>query len=288
MSFLDRTLQPQGNSLRADSNVQPEVALSRHLHWLHTLEKAARSIGGQGDLSEWLHRDVRNFIPHQRAISGIAQITLDSWRIDRTTQARLPPCCISGFRPWDADSHSPLFSGWISTRMVQAMTRAEISQASQLGWRDSMRAADVENVLMAGFETGCEGRFVFVKIFNTSLPLQVAAPRLFDLMPLVLSAWEQMQTTEDRLRNAIFQKWNVSHLDPPATHLSLGLLTPKESEVFKWLIRGKAPIEVAELLGKSRQTVRHQAAAIYQKLGVFGHAQLVSKFAISSPSSSDV
>ena len=66
-------------------------------------------------------------------------------------------------------------------------------------------------------ETGCEGRFVFVKIFNTSLPLQVAAPRLFDLMPLVLSAWEQMQTTEDRLRNAIFQKWNVSHLDPPAT-----------------------------------------------------------------------
>ena len=56
--------------------------------------------------------------------------------------------------------------------MVQAMSRTEISLASQLGWRHAMQAADVENVLMAGFENGCEGRFVFVKIFNTSLPLQ--------------------------------------------------------------------------------------------------------------------
>jgi DNA-binding CsgD family transcriptional regulator len=55
-------------------------------------------------------------------------------------------------------------------------------------------------------------------------------------------------------------------------------LTEKEFEVFQWLVRGKVPIEVATILGKSRQTVRHQAAAVYKKLRVFGHPELVSKF----------
>jgi DNA-binding CsgD family transcriptional regulator len=64
-------------------------------------------------------------------------------------------------------------------------------------------------------------------------------------------------------------------MDEEAIHT----LTTKEREVFQWLVRGKAPVEVAEILGKSRQTVRHQAAAIYLKLAVFGHAQLASKYA---------
>jgi len=55
-------------------------------------------------------------------------------------------------------------------------------------------------------------------------------------------------------------------------------LTPAESEVALFVLKGVDPADIAELRGAAPGTVRAQLARIYAKAGVSGRAQLVSLF----------
>ena len=55
-------------------------------------------------------------------------------------------------------------------------------------------------------------------------------------------------------------------------------LTPAETDVAFYSIKGMSISEMAELRGVSEGTIKAQTAAIYRKAGVSGRAQLVSVF----------
>lgn len=62
-------------------------------------------------------------------------------------------------------------------------------------------------------------------------------------------------------------------------HTKLNRLTSRERDCVKLLSSGKAPPQIARMLGTSRNTVRNQLSSIYQKLGVSGQVELVAFFA---------
>lgn len=73
-------------------------------------------------------------------------------------------------------------------------------------------------------------------------------------------------------REAVFQ----AHGD---IYAKLKRLTSRERDCVKLLSSGKAPPQIAQILGTSRNTVRNQLSSIYQKLGFTGQVELVAFFA---------
>ena len=79
MSFLCPALHSDGEPLAPARLAQSEAFLSKRLLQLYTLETALQNLRSQADLSDWLRCDVGHYLPHERSVSGIAQIALDSW-----------------------------------------------------------------------------------------------------------------------------------------------------------------------------------------------------------------
>lgn len=57
--------------------------------------------------------------------------------------------------------------------------------------------------------------------------------------------------------------------------MSKGILTKREREVFKLLIKNYTTKEIAEKLGISEKTVRNHISNVMQKLGVKGRSSAV-------------
>jgi len=55
------------------------------------------------------------------------------------------------------------------------------------------------------------------------------------------------------------------------------ILTPKESEILKWLATGMSNKEIAKVLGKSDQTVKAQVQELLRKLDVSSRTEAVTK-----------
>jgi len=55
-------------------------------------------------------------------------------------------------------------------------------------------------------------------------------------------------------------------------------LSPSETDVARFLVKGLSLKEIAEVRGCSERTARHQALAIYQKAGISGRAELAAYF----------
>ncbi len=62
-------------------------------------------------------------------------------------------------------------------------------------------------------------------------------------------------------------------------YVKLKRLTGRERDCVKLLSSGKAPPQIAQILGTSRNTVRNQLSGIYKKLGFSGQVELAVFFA---------
>lgn len=56
-------------------------------------------------------------------------------------------------------------------------------------------------------------------------------------------------------------------------------LSPREREVFDWLLAGKKQCEIANLLNVRPTTVSFHCTALYKKLGIHDKAQLFLRYA---------
>ena len=79
--------------------------------------------------------------------------------------------------------------------------------------------------------------------------------------------------TEQKLRAA-----SSAFMEVMAEHFEQWGLTPAESDVALFSLKGMKVNEIAELRGTSQGTVKAQTNAIYRKAGVSGRPQLLSIF----------
>jgi LuxR family transcriptional regulator, maltose regulon positive regulatory protein len=54
------------------------------------------------------------------------------------------------------------------------------------------------------------------------------------------------------------------------------VLSPREREVLRWLIRGLSRAQIAARLGVGQETVKTQQRAIYRKLGAAGRHEVAA------------
>ena len=57
--------------------------------------------------------------------------------------------------------------------------------------------------------------------------------------------------------------------------MNIKLLTNREREIFKLLVKNNTTKEIADILNISEKTVRNHISNVIQKLGVIGRAQAV-------------
>ena len=81
------------------------------------------------------------------------------------------------------------------------------------------------------------------------------------------------QVTEQKLRAA-----SNAFMEVMTEHFTQWGLTPAESDVALFSLKGMKVNEIAELRGTSQGTVKAQTNAIYRKAGVSGRPQLLSIF----------
>lgn len=86
-------------------------------------------------------------------------------------------------------------------------------------------------------------------------------------------AWQRTDRAEAALANA-----RSAFAEMAAARFEEWALTPAETDVALYSIKGMSITEMAELRGVSEGTIKAQTAAIYRKAGVSGRAQLVSVF----------
>ncbi|MDQ2094557.1 helix-turn-helix transcriptional regulator [Rhodalgimonas zhirmunskyi] len=113
-------------------------------------------------------------------------------------------------------------------------------------------------------------------------PIEIAL-RLFVATGMVLGTvlgWSALrnsmrkaQETERKLKDA-----SNAFMDVMAEHFKQWDLTPAESDVALFSLKGLTVNEIAELRGTSAGTVKAQSNAIYRKAGVSGRPQLLSLF----------
>jgi FixJ family two-component response regulator len=93
------------------------------------------------------------------------------------------------------------------------------------------------------------------------LPKPVSREALFESVERALARYAERRVVEDRrktMRNLVAS------------------LTPRESEVFSLIVRGKLNKQIAHELGTSERTIKAHRHAVMEKLGVRSFAEVVS------------
>src|SRR5262245_33284844 len=73
-----------------------------------------------------------------------------------------------------------------------------------------------------------------------------------------------------------YEEAHQRHARLAALRALVDTLTPRESEVFAWVVRGKLNKQIAAQLGTSERTIKAHRHSIMEKLGVQSLAQAVS------------
>ena len=86
------------------------------------------------------------------------------------------------------------------------------------------------------------------------------------------------KTLIDAIERALtrYEKTREQHLRRDELRALVGTLTPRESQVFALVVRGKLNKQIAHELGTSERTVKAHRRAVMQKLGVASLAEAVS------------
>jgi DNA-binding NarL/FixJ family response regulator len=91
----------------------------------------------------------------------------------------------------------------------------------------------------------------------------------------VIEAIRRVMAGEDYLDPGLGEQTWASYLAPASSEQRLGVLTPRERQVFELVARGVTHREIAEQLGIGKKSVDTYRARLYQKLGINSRAELV-------------
>lgn len=198
-------------------------------------------------LQEWMRKEVRQIIPHEMAVCGLATqstlgvtlagvVTMDmpTHYVDRATQL-LPLGC-------------PAFSRWLLARTPQFV---DSERSDDSGITTLFHEFNMKNMLLHGFadvETG------YVTYFG-----------LYEVVPAGLTKY---QSRINSLAEVIHNKLLSCLTETRMPSANTAKITSAEQEVLLWLRKGKTNWEIGKILGKSQWTVKTQVQHILRKMDV--------------------
>jgi transcriptional regulator EpsA len=229
------------------------------------------------DLKDVICAELRQVLPHQMAVCGIAQ--LSPTRIIRLINVDFPAAYLQKVIRPDQTIISPLFTSWTSTQ-APSITRIEKTTDSSPGlYGRSEREHKIENVASYGVVDGSAVTFSYFVFGN------VYASVSTDYRELLLATVPHLHVslvrvlTRNYLRGVqdhVYQNPRVNIL-AKCDEIDSLRLTEREKQILQFICGGKSNKEIGDLLRISEFTVKTHVKNLLAKLCVTSRTEAVAK-----------
>jgi transcriptional regulator EpsA len=225
---------------------------------LDVIESAA-AIRTMEDVGQWARTVVQWILPHRLCICGLGEM--------RAQRIALKPLLVSSPLPCRQPQHI-MASG--VTLLAALLLRCRVEHQPQLHaapCEDGSAQMNLGNVAAHGiFEAHLPDRSMFSFIAFCQIPVTPDS-RHAQILTLVAPYLHVLIRCQHEAKTR-----NASHAAAPSAHL-----TKRELEVLHWLRRGKSNPEIAQILGRSQETIKIQVHSIFMKLRVSNRVQAVAR-----------
>lgn len=228
-----------------------------------SLVAKAHLIDSEEDFAFWCRNDLRPFLPFGIMLCAVGRLFGDMIVVDELQGVDYPASFVSQLTRQMALSERWVIQRWLRTREPQLIDHDIAASALSALEQDEFSTFGLEQIAAHGLITpdGLHASyFSFSRIKEgltdtTALKLRMVVPHLHQVRTQIV--WNNLRQTGGIHRAS--------------------QLTPKELEVLRWVLQGKTNPQIAALLERSAQTVKHQVASVLGKLNAVNRAQAVSR-----------
>lgn len=239
-----------------------KISQTESASYLNFVSKA-HLVHTETEFAAWCNEELRLFLHFEIMVCAIGRLFGDLIVVDELQGINYPEEFMLQLSQRLALSERWALQRWLSTRLPQLIDsnnmRTELSALEQ----QEFQAFDLRQIAAHGMiaPNGLQASyFSFSRLKEPlsdliALKLHMIIPHLHQVRTQI--GWNKLQKT------------NGSH---PASHL-----TPRELEVLSWVLKGKTNPQIAAILERSQQTVKHQVASVLGKLNATNRAQAATK-----------
>lgn len=237
-----------------DPAAQDSIAFIRLVEKAHLIQT-------EEEFATWCRIELRQFLPFELMVCAVGRLFGDMIVVDELQGVDYPAAFVASLKGQLALSDRWALQRWLRTREPQIIDSTNAADILSPLEHTELTAYALENIAAHGLiaPDGLQASyFSFSRIRGglneaTAAKLRMVVPHLHQVRTQI--AWRHLHQTGE------------VH---PASQL-----TPRELEVLRWILRGKTNGQIAALLGRSAQTVKHQVASVLGKLGAANRAQAV-------------
>lgn len=219
-----------------------------------------RSVRTVTSLQHWSGTHLRNALPHEMSMFGLALRHALGFAVVSVVTVNLPAefvRCISG--P-GGSLMCPILHNWFKFRSPQSFDAAESAATVAPQWKSKFCEFDLRKIVVHGHTSPCESVASFFGLYRVS--------------SLEICMSQAMQLSAE-IHEALLRTYR--HTRAGAARSSLPTITDREREIVRWLAAGKTNWEVGRILGISDLTVKTHVQRLLDKTGTTSRAQLVAK-----------
>jgi len=221
------------------------------------LVESALRIASPTNFLAWTSGPLQTLFPHGMLICGLGQIGGQGIRIHRMLGWNFPQEYVEAIRRDNAGVMSPIMEKWCREFRPQLFEpgRVPVDPA----WLAIFEQHGLTNIAAHGMRDVSSNMASYFNFSRVPGPL---GPRTATLLELLVP----------HMHVALVRACAGAPEAPAKT-----VLSTREREVLRWLREGKTNWEIAQILGTSANTVKHQVRSLLVKLRVNNRAQAVAK-----------
>jgi transcriptional regulator EpsA len=231
---------------------------------------AALRVHARSHFFSWTQGLLQSLIRHEVLICVLRSGAPPSFRVDSFSTIVPDPAIFSELLLGDAPAAMGLVKAWKERRFNPVI--GDVGEGGTL-LNDKLERAFARVGITQTVAHGCfgvDGEAASLFIFASRSSVQDAAAKERQayvarlIVPFVHAAWVRSQIQDTTARD---------HLPPT----EVGVLTPREQEILRWIYLGKSNGEVGTILKISPLTVKNHVQKILRKLNVVNRTQAVGK-----------
>lgn len=224
---------------------------------------ASRAVHTPPQFCVWAQRELQRIFPHGMLACGVGQIEAQGVRIRHVLTCNFPREYLQTLHQGSGVIASPLLTRWVKTRQpVLFEAAAQDDDASP--WLENFRHYGLHNLAAHGL---CDINGRAASYFSFSQIPGGLTPRHAELLELLAP----------HLHVALIRALGAVKIKPSRSPAASHKLTARETEILRWLCRGKTNGEIAQVLHISEATVKNHVHHILVRLKANTRAQAVAQ-----------
>ncbi len=232
---------------------------------MNLLDQSCGNAFRLNEFRQWMSTVGHQILPHSASIFGKGTVSANRFHVDLAVPSGLPATYLRETAS-DPTNPSPVFSQWMkSNAPVFYDGTRHLEQPANSSWEQTFHRHNLRNVVLHGVIDVTRENFSFFAFYGFDNREGNASRVRLNLLA-------------HYVHDALLPRQEKIDTKSPLILDNLNRLSVAEEEVFHWLVAGKSNWEIAQILGKSKWTVKNQIKKIFDKLGISNRASAVRRF----------